>query len=320
MKHSLFFRESYILYRMLKDFGRDLKELRESKNITIAEISAQTRINPKFIMNIESGIFDFQPDTYIRAFLKEYAKCINENEEQILNNYGKAKAGFYAKKKSTEDTHAISIKSVETETRNHQSDSSRERKGTEATGEQTPKPKISTPPVRDKYYDNEPKEEFSNKTLTQKILLGLVIVIGIIGIFYLYKTLSSPEKRSADIKPKTFNEISDDYENKIKGKHEDTASLKTNKVSDNGDSLRLTIRALREVRVKIYVDEKRIVEEVIQPKDSLVVPARQQYRFSASANSSVELLLNGKLLKKPSYLTSTSIKNLVINKDGIAAQ
>ncbi|MFI5144948.1 MAG: helix-turn-helix domain-containing protein [Ignavibacteria bacterium] len=304
---------------MLKDFGRDLKEIRESKNITIAEISAQTRINPKFIMNIESGIFDFQPDTYIRAFLKEYAKCINESEEQILNNYGKAKAGFYARKKSTEDTHTIPVKPVETESRNLQADSNRERKEPEAPKEQTQKLKISNTPLPDKYYDSESKEEYSNKTLTQKILLGLVIVIGIIGIFYLYKTLSSPDKRP-DIKPKTFNEISEDYENKIKGKHEDTASLKTNKVENGADSLRLTIRALREVRVKIYVDEKRIVEEVIQPKDSLVVPAKQQYRFSASANSSIELLLNGKLLKKPSYLSSTSIKNLVINKDGIAAQ
>ena len=35
---------------MLKDFARDLKSLREAQNITIAEISAQTRINPKFLM------------------------------------------------------------------------------------------------------------------------------------------------------------------------------------------------------------------------------------------------------------------------------
>lgn len=304
---------------MLKDFGRDLKELRESKNITIAEISAQTRINPKFIMNIESGIFDFQPDTYIRAFLKEYAKCINESEEHILNNYGKAKAGFYSKKKITDETHTASIKPADSEAHILQPVSRREQSEPVTASGQTQKQKISSTPSPDKY-NNDSKEEFSNKTLTQKILLGFVIVIGLVGIFYLYKTLSSPDKRSADIKPKSFSEISEDYENKIKGKHEDTTLLKSSQVTDAGDSLKLTVRAIREVRVKIYVDEKKIIEEVIQPKDSLVIPAKQQYRFSASANSSVELLLNGKLLKKPSYLTSTSIKNLVINKDGIAAQ
>ena len=64
---------------MLKEFGKDLKSLREAQNITIAEISAQTRINIKFLNLMESGIFNFQPETYIRAFLKEYARSVFEN-------------------------------------------------------------------------------------------------------------------------------------------------------------------------------------------------------------------------------------------------
>jgi cytoskeletal protein RodZ len=71
---------------MLKDFGADLRHLREVKSISLAEISAQTRINTKFLTLMESGVFDFQPDTYMRAFLKEYARCVAVPENVILTD------------------------------------------------------------------------------------------------------------------------------------------------------------------------------------------------------------------------------------------
>jgi hypothetical protein len=55
-------------------------------------------------------------------------------------------------------------------------------------------------------------------------------------------------------------------------------------------------------------------------KDTLVLMAKEQFRFSASSSSNVELYLNGKYLRKPATLTGTSIKNLVIKKDGIVGQ
>src|SRR5215212_6065403 len=88
---------------MLKEFGQDLKKLRELKGVSIAEISADSRINTKFLQLLESGNFDFQPETYIRSFLKAYARALNENENQILNDYDKAKGGFYSRRKFATD-------------------------------------------------------------------------------------------------------------------------------------------------------------------------------------------------------------------------
>ena len=62
---------------MLKEFGLDLKKLRELKGISIAEISAESRINTKFLQQLEAGNFDFQPETYIRSFIKAYARALN---------------------------------------------------------------------------------------------------------------------------------------------------------------------------------------------------------------------------------------------------
>ena len=69
-----------------------------------------------------------------------------------------------------------------------------------------------------------------------------------------------------------------------------------------------------------YVDENKIIEDEISGKDSLLIKAKDQFRFSATGNSSVELYLNGRYLKKPTSLSGLNIKNLVIKKDGIANQ
>lgn len=307
---------------MLKEFGKDLKSLRESHNIAIAEISAQTRINPKFINLMESGVFNFQPETYIRAFLKEYARCVDVNENILLTDYEKAKSGFYVRKSGQkQEDKPLTIKPVIEQTGSAS--------GTVPEVTEKPVSKQSAadrdwppPEIRRRDTDDDAKE-FSNKTLTQKILLGLLIVFIIAGIIYLIDYLTSSGKdNSSNVKPKSFSEISEDYENKIKGKtNKETVTAEDSLKNVKIDSLKLMVVAGKDVRIKVYVDEKRIVEDIIPAKDTMVIAAKDQFRFSSSGNTSVDLFLNGKLLKKPSFLSgSTTIKNLVINKDGIVSE
>jgi cytoskeletal protein RodZ len=77
----------------LQKFGTSLREQREQKNITLAEISAYTRINLKFLEAIESGNFSALPQTYIRAFLREYAAAIDVSPDEILETYHREKTG-----------------------------------------------------------------------------------------------------------------------------------------------------------------------------------------------------------------------------------
>jgi cytoskeletal protein RodZ len=300
---------------MLKDFAQDLRGLREAQKITIAEISAQTRINPKFLNMIEAGIFDFQPETYIRSFLKEYAKCIGVSENMVLTDYEKAKSGFYVRKSGKKEEPIISIKPVSEKPVNPP-EPAKEKKLSEEKKE-------SWPEIRKKEINDDNGREFSHKTLTQKILLGLLILAIITGIIYLVDYLySSGDNGNSNVKPKSFSEISEDYENKIKGKkNEDNQTKQDSLANIVSDSLKLKIVTLKDVRIKVYIDEKRIVEDIIPAKDSMTISAKEQFRFSASANASIDLYLNGEKLKKPSELSgSSSIKNLVINKDGIVSE
>jgi cytoskeletal protein RodZ len=298
----------------LKDFGQDLKALRESKSITIAEISAQTRINPKFLEKMEEGNFVFQPDTYMRAFIRGYARAINENEEHLLSDYNRAKSGNYVKKSARKDEIPINIKPVT------ESDKLFEEKKSIAGIEKVNEP-FAEKKKSYEYEKEENDEEYSSKSVTQKILLVLLIIAILAGAYYLYTYLNSSDKSSNTVKPKSFSEIAGDYENKMTGKN-DSAGIKDSLANVNAvnDSLKLTVKASKDVRIKVYIDEKRIIEEEISAKDSLSIFAKDQFRFSASGNSMVDLYLNGKFLKKPAHLTTGSIKNLIINKNGIVSE
>ena len=310
---------------MLKEFGKDLKTLREAQNITIAEISAQTRINIKFLNLMESGVFNFQPETYIRAFLKEYARCIGVNENVILTDYEKAKSGFYLPKNRKKDDIALSIKPVPDKNapKEEQTAKGMDEKISSEEKKQGVKSDDWPPPEIRKREPREGKKEFSNRALIQKILLILLIIIIIIGIIYLIDYLNgSGDDNATNVKPKSFSEMSEDYENKIKGmKKTDSNTVKED--SSNviaGDSLELGVVTSKEVRIKVYIDEKRMFEDVVPAKDTVFISAKKQFRFSATGNSSVDLYLNGKYIKKPYGSSGSSIKNLIINKNGIVKE
>ena len=309
---------------MLKEYGQDLKKLRESKDITLAEISAQTRINQKFLNNIEEGNFDFQPETYIRSFLKAYARVIDESEKIILNDYDKAKSGFYARRKfvqppaePNEDKISIQVKEDEP------------KKLSAPEPKQAPvyrkdlKEETSYQTSYEKYKDRDDEGNgFSHKTWTQKILLGLLILVVLAAVAYLiYYLNNTGDKKNSNVKPQQFNENYNDYKNKITGKKSDSLNQKDSISALGTDSLRLMVKVSKDTRIKAYIDENRIIEEDISAKDSLLLKAKDQFRFSATGNSGVELYLNGKFLKKPVSTSGlNSIKNLIIKKDGIVSQ
>jgi transcriptional regulator with XRE-family HTH domain len=304
---------------MLKDFGTDLKKLREFKGISLAEISAESRINPKFLQYLENGIFDFQPETYIRSFIKAYARAIDENEHQMLNEYDKAKAGFYARRKfknedgtqfvSPEEKLRISVlDQPKTETEQPvYADSIRD-----------DKPDYMKPKPGN--FDSDDSRGFSGYSITRKVLFVVLILAVITGVYYLVDYLNNSGDKKSDVTPKSFNEISSDYENKINPKI-DSSRIKDSLNALSSDSIRLMVKALKDIKIKVYIDNATVpVDENIQEKDSIIISAKEKFRFSANANQSVEIYLNGKYLRKPSSLSGTSIKNLMINKEGIVTQ
>jgi len=70
-----------------ESFAAELKKARTEKQISLMDISASTRINMKFLEALEEGNFGVLPQTYIRAFIREYAEAVGYNVQQAMKNY-----------------------------------------------------------------------------------------------------------------------------------------------------------------------------------------------------------------------------------------
>ncbi len=71
----------------LESFGEELRRLREQKQISLKAISEATRISEKMLESIEAGKFSVLPQTYIRAFLRAYARAIELDPDEVLRRY-----------------------------------------------------------------------------------------------------------------------------------------------------------------------------------------------------------------------------------------
>jgi cytoskeleton protein RodZ len=71
----------------LESFGEELRRHREQKQMSLSAISEATRISEKMLEAMETGKFSVLPQTYIRAFLRAYARVLELNPEEILKRY-----------------------------------------------------------------------------------------------------------------------------------------------------------------------------------------------------------------------------------------
>ncbi len=87
---------------MLKRFAHDLKSIREEKKISLIEIANETKLHISIFEKMEKGDFTFQPQTYIRAFLRQYVKYLELDENEVIHDYNLAKSGNYHPKTKPE--------------------------------------------------------------------------------------------------------------------------------------------------------------------------------------------------------------------------
>ena len=71
-----------------QNFGKALKQLRESKEIDLDKISQFTKIHINNLNNLEKGDFSFASMIYVKLFLREYLKYIDPSKvDEIMNKF-----------------------------------------------------------------------------------------------------------------------------------------------------------------------------------------------------------------------------------------
>lgn len=68
--------------------GERLEEARKSKGVTIREASEATKIRGEYLTAMEDNSFDISlPSIYVRGFLKNYARYLQLDSQQVLTDY-----------------------------------------------------------------------------------------------------------------------------------------------------------------------------------------------------------------------------------------
>jgi cytoskeleton protein RodZ len=68
-------------------FFRELKEAREAKGLSLAQISDITRIAEHHLEALERGEVSLLPQAYVRAFLREYADLVGLKPDLVMQKY-----------------------------------------------------------------------------------------------------------------------------------------------------------------------------------------------------------------------------------------
>ena len=78
---------------MVDELGNLLREAREAKGLTLAEVQEETRISRKFLEALETGQFESLPTSvHVRGYLRNYARYLNLEPEPLLDRYELSRA------------------------------------------------------------------------------------------------------------------------------------------------------------------------------------------------------------------------------------
>jgi len=265
---------------MMNKFIAELKEQREKAGISLQNVAAKTRIDIKFLEALEDGNFNFLPEIYVKAFIKQYAKVIGLDEEETLQKYILAKEG-----REDEIEKANQEKTTEKlqDTDNHKT----------MSGVETTKPKkIFTD-------DNTRKKsiEDNKKKKKQIIIVGSVIGVAVLLLLKFFVFMDGSDDIIVEEKP--YEEVLQETPNRYI-EEEKEKQIPEEKIAAKIEELTLTITNVDSTDsawVLVIVDDKSVKDFLLLPKISKTIKANNNFYFTLGNSGVVKLVLNGKKLE-----------------------
>lgn len=75
---------------MMENIGKKLKERRTELGKTLEEINQQTKITLEHLKLLEKNDFTFLPPTYVKSFIRNYAKALDLEDHELINEFDQA--------------------------------------------------------------------------------------------------------------------------------------------------------------------------------------------------------------------------------------
>lgn len=276
---------------MLTKFADELKSARLKKGISLQQMAAKTRIDLKFLEAIDNGNFGFLPELYVKAFIKQYAKVVDLDEQETINRYEEAKAGRLIEK---DDSKSLLEKKIEIE-----------------------KPIIETKaeePVKNFNDDNTKRmtERPQDKKKMFRLLAYVsVIVVGAVVIFLAFFNKSS----NIIVEEKPYEKVLEETKDRYVVPEKKEEALNTNV---NTDSLILQIAnvdSLDSAWVMVIYDDKRKEDFLLYPKRTKTVTAFDNFKITMGNSGVISLMLNNQKLKFEAL--RGSVRHYKVSRDSI---
>ena len=262
---------------MLKKFTDELKKHREKAGISLQNVAAKTRIDIKFLEALEDGNFNFLPDIYVKAFIKQYAKVVGLDEDETLQKYILAKEG---KQESVEKV------KQEISAGEEEADKQKTKSNVEANK-----------PAKVFMDDSVSKKGNEDDNKKQKQLIIGVSVIGVTLSALLVFFLFIKESNDIIIEEKSYEEVLQETPNRYIEEENNQTTVET--IKANIEDLTLTITNVDSTDsswVLVIVDDKSIEDFLLLPKISKTIKANSNYYFTLGNSGVLKLNLNGNVV------------------------
>ena len=272
---------------MLTKFAQELKKAREKAEVTLQNLSARSRLDIKFLQAMENGDFSFLPEIYVKAFIKDYAKFIGLDENEIIKKYEAAKKGKdYNKLEEKEN------KEVEKD----QNEKVKDKKEKLFEDQKKSPNKIKTKSSYGLSLDKKNLKIFA--------IIGCVLIIIIVAII-IFTSDNTPE---IIVQEKPYDQVRNETQKRyIENKQ--TIPVKTK------EDLSLQIFAEDTSWIKVKSDTAAPKEFTIFPGNTININSKEKFVMIIGNSGGITMNLNGNKLDFAGQ--NKQIKYITITKEGI---
>ncbi|MEG8990385.1 helix-turn-helix domain-containing protein [Ignavibacteria bacterium 4148-Me] len=272
-------------------FAEELKFIRVEKGISLQQISNHTKIDIKFLQKIEEGDFNFLPEIYVKAFIKEYAQTLELDPYDVIKKFVEAKNKIADSRViQQEESKTIAAK---------------------RTGEKTLEPES----IEKKYKKEFDAEEYfspeleyleNNQESNSKRKYFLYAGIAVIFLIAVYILFIKGDSNIIEEKP---------YEDVLTDRYEIDSSITEQKSLQRSDSLNLSITPVKLVWLKVLCDNKEVYRQMAPAEKVLNFKAQKEFYVVVGNAGHVKMSLNNKPIAQIGNLGE--IRNYYISVDTI---
>ncbi len=270
----------------MNTFSDELRKERVAKDISLADISKKTHINVKYLEAIEQGSFDILPQTYVRAFIREYALVIGLAPKAVLKKFDVMVGGKY----SVDNGTMI---------------------GSGWSGTELPSLPEQAGAAR---AGGKPEYLRQNDNRTVAVVVGVVIV-AVILIYFMYD-YATQESKTPIAQETPFQEVVKEQEKQILPQKASLDTFAVLQAAPKKDSLTLRAVTADSVWISIGKDNAPTQSIILLPGASRTWIAAKQFRLSLGNAGGIRFMLNGIDIGKFGK-RGVVIRNLILTSENL---